>query len=138
MTEGAGEHGATALAMQRELALRLRRDSAARQAGERLLRDYPNSIEATRLRQIVDTPVSSVGSHVVRLGAFADEARARTLAADARRAGFADVRVIPPTGVGAPLYTVQIGPYGDPEEAQKQVERAEDVLGITAERVHTR
>ena len=125
MTEGPGEWGASALAMQRELALHMRRDAAARRAGERLLRDYPTSMEATRMRQIIEMPVSALGTVVLRLGAFADETRARSLAADVRRAGFAEVRVIPPSGVGAPLYVVQLGPYADPEEAEAQADRAE-------------
>jgi cell division septation protein DedD len=94
-------------------------------------------MEATRMRQIIEAPVTNLGTVVVRLGAFADEARARGLAADARRAGFSQVRVIPPTGVGAPLHTVQLGPYADPAEAEKQAGRAEEVLGVTAERIHT-
>lgn len=130
-----GDWTAAALAMQRELALRLHRTATARQAGERLLREYPNSMEATRLRQIIDSPRTAAGSVVLRLGAFADEARARSLAADARRAGFTEVRVIPPSGMGAPLFAVQLGPYADPDEAKRRAELAEEALGVAAEHV---
>ena len=138
LTEGPGEWGASALAMQRELALRLRRETAARQAGERLLREYPASMEALRLRQIIEAPDAALGTVFIRLGAFADEERARGLAADARRAGFSEVRVVPPTGVGAPLYVVQLGPYTDSDEADAQFVRAGETLGISPERIGSR
>jgi tetratricopeptide (TPR) repeat protein len=130
-----GESGATALAMQYEIATAQHRDVEAQRAAERLLREYPKSMEAARFRQRVVTPPSTQGGFSVRLGAFSEEARARSLAGAARRAGFADVRVIPPGGAGAPLYVVRLGPYADPDQAQKQAERVAELLGIIPERI---
>lgn len=134
---GPGEAGATALAMQYEIATAQHRDLEAQRAAERLLHDYPQSLEAARFTQRVVTPPSTLGHIAVRLGAFSDEARASSLAAAARRAGFTDVRVIPPGGTGAPLYIVRLGPYADPNQAQKQAERVAELLGIIPERIAT-
>lgn len=130
-----GEPGATALAMRYEIATAQHRDVEAQRAAERLLREYPKSMEAARFGQRVVTPPSTQGHFSVRLGAFSEEARARSLAAAARRAGFGDVRVIPPGGAGAPLYVVRLGPYADPDQAQKQAERVAELLGIIPERI---
>jgi tetratricopeptide (TPR) repeat protein len=132
-----GEPGATALAMQYEIATAQHRDADAQRAAERLLREYPKSMEAAPFGQRVVTPPSSQGHVTVRLGAFSDEARARSLAAAARRAGFLDVHVIPPGGAGAPLYIVRLGPYADPDQARKQAERVAELLGIIPERIRT-
>lgn len=132
-----GEAGATALAMQYEVATAQHREAEAQRAAERLLRDYPQSLEAARFAQRVVTPPSAQGHIAVRLGAFSDEARARSMAAAARRAGFTDVRVIPPAGTGAPLYIVRLGPYADPDQAQKQAERVAELLGVIPERITT-
>jgi tetratricopeptide (TPR) repeat protein len=132
-----GEVGATALAMQYEIAMAQHREPDADRAAERLLREYPNSMEASRFVQRVVAPPSAQGHIAVRIGAFSDEARARSLAAAARRAGFAEVRVIPPTGTGAPLYIVRLGPYGDPDQARKQAERVAELLGVIPELIQT-
>ncbi len=132
-----GEAGATALAMTFEIATAQHREPEAERAAGRLLRDYPRSLEAARFGQRVVTPPSTQGHIAVRLGAFSEEARARALAAAARRAGFAEVRVIPPSGAGAPLYIVRLGPYADPDQAQQQAERIAERLGIIPERIQT-
>jgi tetratricopeptide (TPR) repeat protein len=132
-----GEVGATALAMRYEFETALHRDVEAGHAAERLLRDYPKSMEAARLAQRVVTPPSTQGHVAVRLGVFSDATRAQSLAASARRAGFTDVRVIPPSGAGAPLYVVRLGPYADPDQARRQAERVAELLGVIPERVQT-
>jgi len=130
-----GELGATALAMRYEIGTAQHRDGEAERAAERLLQQYPRSLEAARLRQRVVTPPSTQGHVAVRLGAFSDASRARSLAAAARRAGFTEVRVIPPVGSGARLYIVRLGPYADPDQAQKQAERVAELLGVIPERI---
>lgn len=135
LAAGPGELGATALAMLYEIGTAQHREAEAARAAERLLREYPHSLEAARLGQRVVTPPSTQGHVAVRLGAFSDEARARSLAAAARRAGFTEVRVIPPGGAGAPLYIVRLGPYADPDQAQKQAERVAELLGVIPERI---
>ena len=43
--------------------------------------------------------------------------------------------MLPPAGAGAPLYIVRLGPYADPDQAQKQAERVAELLGIIPERI---
>jgi tetratricopeptide (TPR) repeat protein len=137
LVAGAGDLAATALAMQLEIATAQGREAEARRAAERLLREFPQSLEAARIGARVVAPPVQQGQFTVRLGAFSDDARARQLAAAARRAGFAEVRVLPPSGAGAPLHIVQIGPYPDADQAQRQAERTAELLGVIPERSRT-
>lgn len=132
---GAGELEATALAMLFEIAAGEHRELDADRAAQRLLREHPRSMEAALIGQRVDTPLPTQGHVAVRLGAFSDPERAQALAAAARRAGFSDVRIIPPSGAGAPLHVVRLGPYPDPELARRQAERVAERLGIVPERI---
>jgi tetratricopeptide (TPR) repeat protein len=132
-----GEIEATALAMLYEITTSQQRDADADRAAERLLRDHPKSMEAALIGQRVVTPPATQGHVSVRLGAFSDPERARSLAAAARRAGFSDVRILPPGAAGAKLHVVRLGPYADPEHARRQAERAAELLGVIPERIHT-
>ncbi|MBK7368369.1 MAG: SPOR domain-containing protein [Candidatus Eisenbacteria bacterium] len=72
------------------------------------------------------------GEVAIQIGAFGDEARARTLAESARRAGFADASVLRrPTPDGrATLHVVRLGRYPNREEARKAGERVQRALGV--------
>ena len=125
-----GEAGPPALELLGTLALRLQQPVVARQARERLLRDYPRSIEAARAASTPppEVPEARPGRGVVvQIGVFTDPARARALAGTARRAGFTGARVVP-HGRG---YQVRLGVYPTRAEAEKQGRAAARRLGVS-------
>jgi len=91
-----GETGATILERLGALAERADRQDEARRARERLLRDYPRSIEAASARGHLAAAAQrpGVGTVAVVIGQFIDPARARSLASEAKRAGFPDAQVV--------------------------------------------
>ncbi len=127
-----GEAGPAALELTMTLATRLGRPDLSRAAGERLRREYPESIEAARsaLPPAGAAPPSQ-GAVAVQIGAFADPARARSLADAARQAGFAGARVVPRGDGSARVHTVRLGSFGSVDEARRAGERAASALGVT-------
>jgi tetratricopeptide (TPR) repeat protein len=126
------EFGAATLERYAVLAERLGRSETARAARERLLRDYPRSIEAAaaRLAQ-ARAGDPGVGAVAVVIGSFLDQARARSLANEARRAGFPGAQVITRGEKLAAVHLVRLGVYGTRGEAQRAGEQAERALGVT-------
>lgn len=126
-----GEAGPAALEREAALAEQLHRPDEAREARRRLAREYPRSLEATRLGAAVTLPVGS-GPVGVQIGVFADRERARSLSAQAKKAGFAGVQVIERRGEGArpTLWVVRLGSYATREEAESAGERAQATLGV--------
>ncbi len=134
-----GEAGPAALARRAALAAALHDADAARRARERLLRDYPGSLEAAeaRLHGPAAAPGAPSGAVVVQIGAFSDLERARSLVASARDAGFKDAMLITRTQGGATIHTVRLGAFRRIEEARRAGERAAARLGVSYQVVET-
>jgi tetratricopeptide (TPR) repeat protein len=135
---GAGETTPAALEKLAATAARLGRADEARRAFERLRREWPHSIEAARAPVVAARPappaVAPPRAFAVSLGSFADDARARTLAERARRAGFPSVQVQVRGAGSARTHMVRLGIYPSEAEARAAGQRAADALG-TAYRV---
>jgi tetratricopeptide (TPR) repeat protein len=138
------EAGPAALEHLAALATRLDRPELARRARDRLVHDYPSSIEAMRAelapaatatarppaaprpRPAATAPVARPapppaavhGPFTVQIGAFRDAARAAQLAERARRGGFTPVRVSALEDAGGALYAVRVGVYATAEDAR--------------------
>ncbi len=128
-----GEAAPAALAHLETLATRLRRDAVARRAHERLLREWPGSLEAASARAVLDpagTTAPATGVVGVEVGAFADVGRARALAEAARRAGFAEAQVVARGAGPALLHHVRVGEFPSAVVAQRAGERAAQALGV--------
>jgi cell division septation protein DedD len=114
------------------LAERLARPEPARTARERLLRDYPRSIEAAaaRLAQ-AGVDESGSGAIAVLIGSFLDLSRARSLANEAKRSGFPGAQVVTRGEKLAAVHHVRLGVYATRTEAQRAGAQAERALGVT-------
>jgi tetratricopeptide (TPR) repeat protein len=132
-----GARDATPAALERIAILgeRVGRGDLAARARTRLLRDWPSSLEASRLRgrpEPDDEPeAGQTGSAVVQIGAFSDLARARSLADAARRAGFPGALVASRREGAQRLHVVRLGTYPSVEEARRAGARAARALGVT-------
>ncbi len=140
-----GEVGPAALERVAALAERDGEEDQARQARERLLRDYPRSMEAAAARLAVFAPASAgatsqarPGSVAVVIGSFVDLSRARSLANAARAAGFADAQVVSRGQGLLAVHTVRLGVYPRHADARKAGEQAERALGVTFELTRAR
>ncbi len=128
-----GEVGAAVLERAAALAERSKRPEQARRARERLLRSYPRSIEAAAARLALARAAEAPGSgHVaVVIGSFLGAARARSLASEARRAGFPDAQVVTRGEGLAAVHIVRLGAYASHAEARGAGEQAARALGVT-------
>jgi cell division septation protein DedD len=66
----------------------------------------------------------------VLIGTFASAARAATLEAAAKRAGFSGAKVVSIGDGAAASYAVRLGGYPSRDEAKKAGEQAEQRLGV--------
>ncbi len=134
LAESPGEAAPAALAQLETLALRLHKDDVARRARERLLREWPSSLEAVRMRSALaaeaPTPAPTAGATRVQVGAFASEPRARALAGLARREGFAGAQVTERREGATVTWIVTVGDFPSADEARKAGERASEKLGV--------
>jgi tetratricopeptide (TPR) repeat protein len=140
-----GEAGPAALERVAALAARDGQEERARRARERLLADYPRSMEAAAARLAVFAPASTQtaaetrpGAVAVVIGSFLDPARARSLASAARAAGFEDARVVSHGEGPAAVHTVRLGVYPSHAEARRAGEQGAQALGITYELMRAR
>src|SRR5262245_5220972 len=134
LSRSPGEAGPAALERQAALAERLKRVDLARRARERLRREYPRSIDAALASlpaPAAPPPAAGDGQMSVQIGAFADRARARTLAESARRGGFPDAAVTVRGEGDARMHVVTLGVFASREEARSAGERAAGALGVT-------
>jgi tetratricopeptide (TPR) repeat protein len=134
-----GESGATVLDRIGALAERFDRQDEARRARERLLRDYPRSIEAAsaRLRLAESAQRAGAGTVAVVIGQFVDQSRARSLASEAKRVGFPGAEVVT-LGQGlSAIHVVRLGAYGNTLEARQAGEQAALALGVAYEIVRS-
>jgi TolA-binding protein len=107
----------------------LKQSETARRYYDRIINDYPKSIEWALLRgkQERNTMSSSQGSQVytIQVGAFAHKQNAIRLHDSLAQKGY-DVEVLSKYGAdGSLLHAVQIGTYQDQEDAREVVERLE-------------
>ena len=135
-----GEAGPAALERAAALSERDGRDEAARKARERLLREYPRSIEAAAARRAVFSPAepqspdeNRPGAAAVVIGSFVDPARARSLASSARAAGFPEAQVVSRGQGLSAVHLVRLGVYPRAADARRAGEQAEQALGVTFE-----
>jgi tetratricopeptide (TPR) repeat protein len=136
-----GEVGPAALERSAALAETQGHSDEARIARERLVRDYPRSIEAAAARRAAFSPATPRASGrprpgtstAVVIGAFVDPARARSLAAAARAAGFYDAQVVSHGEGLSAIHLVRLGVYPGVAEARHAGVQAEQALGVTFE-----
>ncbi len=140
-----GEVGPAALERAAALADQVGQDERAREARERLLRDYPRSIEAAAARRAVFSPAEArthaeprPGAIAVVIGSFVDPVRARSLAAAARAAGFAQAQVVSRGKGLSAVHVVRLGVYPRSTEARRAGAQAEQALGVTFEMMRAR
>jgi len=135
MEENPGESGPALLERVGVLAERAIRPEQARKARERLLRDYPRSIEAAsaRLSLASAAPIPGPGAVAVVVGSFVDPSRARSLASEAKRAGFPQSQVVTRGEGLAALHIVRLGTYATDPEARKVADQATRALGVNCE-----
>jgi tetratricopeptide (TPR) repeat protein len=128
-----GESGATVLDRIGALAERFNQQEQARRARERLLRDYPRSIEAAsaRLTLAASAPRAGAGTVAVVIGQFVDRSRAHSLASEAKRAGFPNAQVVTRGQGLSAIHVVRLGVFGNTTEARQAGEQATRALGVT-------
>jgi len=129
-----GEAGPAVLERYAALAEAGGRVSEAQAARERVIQDYPRSMEAAAARRIRPAG-EATGSGVVAvvIGTFQDAGRARSLAADAVRAGFADARVVTHGEGLAASHQVWLGTWPDAAKARAAGDQATRALGVAYE-----
>jgi tetratricopeptide (TPR) repeat protein len=125
-----GEAGPAALDRYAALADRLGRPDDARRARERLVADYPRSIEAAAARPALVLPGREGGGFSVVIGTFIDPGRARSLASEARRSGFSRAEVVTQGKGLAAVHSVRLGLYPSREAARQAGEQAARALGV--------
>ncbi len=135
--EAAGEAAPAALARLAALSSADGQVDVARKAQERLLRDYPASMEAAAARLAAGTPPEAAHAVSVQIGAFADASRARSLADVARQSGLAQVSVVERAEAGVHLHIVLLGPFAHEGDARRMAVRAAERLGVAARVVST-
>ena len=102
-------------------------------ARARLLREYPNSGEATRaaLPEREAPPIPAEGSVTVEIGSFSSPGRAHSLLAAAQRAGFTEAKVVLRGEGRARSYLVLLGTYLNAEAGRRAGESAARRLGVS-------
>jgi tetratricopeptide (TPR) repeat protein len=147
-----GEAAPAALEELASLAIRLGRPEVARRAQQRLIEQYPRSVEAMRaelapaaasvprapkpprsgaaVSRPAPPPAAVQGPFSVQIGAFREPNRANVLAASARRAGFGPVRVSAIEDAGGRLFAVRVGVYATAEDARAACARVGPALGV--------
>jgi tetratricopeptide (TPR) repeat protein len=137
---GSGERTPAALERRAALAGHDGHDAEARDALERIARDWPRSIEAAsaRVALLAGGPPATDGPLTVIIGTFLDPARARSLVNEARRAGFPNAEVVTEGEGLAAIHQVRLGRYSDPRQAERAGEQAGLALGVTWQVTKTR
>ena len=130
-----GEAGPTVLERIGSLAERFQRENPARRARERMLREYPRSIEAASARAMLAASAQrpGAGTIAVVIGQFVDQSRARSLTSEAKRAGFPNAQVITRGQGLSAIHVVRLGTYATAAEARTAGDQATRALGVTYE-----
>ena len=147
-----GEAGPAALEEVAALATWAGRPDVARRAQQKLVRQYPHSMEAMRAGLVpaaapaprvpkparigaavsrpAPPPAAVQGPFSVQIGAFREPDRANALAASARRAGFGPVHVTAIEDAVGRLFAVRVGVYATAEDARSACARIGPALGV--------
>lgn len=128
-----GESGPALLERLAALDERFGATLPARRARARLLEEYPRSTEAAAARlafAALEKP--GLGAVAVVIGSFVDASRARSLAGEARRAGFPHAEVIE-RGSPVTLRVVRLGVYSNTRQARAAGDQAARALGLSYE-----
>jgi tetratricopeptide (TPR) repeat protein len=132
-----GEAGPAALAHLAALAHARGDADRERRAHDRLVREYPASMEAAEARiEVAETPAAEHPVWV-QIGAFGDPEHARALVDAARRAGLGEASIRAPGAEGSGLHLVMLGPYRSEDEARRGAAQASERLRISARIVRT-
>jgi tetratricopeptide (TPR) repeat protein len=129
--EAQGEAAPPVLEQTIRIADRMHRTDAANRARERLVREFPRSMEATR----AGLEPARRNTTVVELGPFPSEPRAHQVAEEARRAGFTGAQVMVRPGSDRARAMVQLGEYSTADEARRAADRVRRSLGVPAQLV---
>jgi len=126
-----GEAGPAALERRIVLAEQLHFPMEAQDARARLLKDYPNSIEAAGMATVLIEPPgnTAAGTISVQIGVFSSFARARSLTNAARHAGFTTAEVVTIGEGRGRTFSVRIGTYPNVHQARQAGESASKKLG---------
>ena len=128
-----GESGPAVLERLAALDERFGRALPGRRARARLLEEYPRSTEAAAARLALATVEQpGLGAVAVVIGSFVDASRARSLASEARRAGFPHAEVME-RGSPATLRIVRLGVYANTRQARAAGDQAARALGVSYE-----
>jgi cell division septation protein DedD len=127
-----GEAGPTALAHLAALAHARGDPERERRAHDRLVREYPTSMEAAEARIEVAQAPAAEHPVWVQIGAFGDPDHARALVEAARHAGLGEASIRASGGDGSGLHLVMLGPYRSEDEARRGAAQASERLGIAA------
>jgi len=130
-----GEAGPAVLERLAALAEAAGKTTLARHSRDRLLAEYPRSIEAAsvRVNVVQAPPTSGAGGFAVVVGSFVDPARARALASEARRAGFAQAQVVTRGSGLTAIHIVRLGTYPQSSAARRAGDQATRALGVAFE-----
>jgi tetratricopeptide (TPR) repeat protein len=139
LDDALGESGPTVLDRIGALAERFDKQDEARKARERLLREYPRSIEAAtaRLSLAASAQRAGPGTVAVVIGQFVDKSRAVSLTSEAKRAGFPNAQVVTRGQGLSAIHVVRLGVYGNPTEARQAGDQAARALGVTVDIVRS-
>jgi len=128
------EAGPAALERVVAIAARLHQPEVARRARDRLLAEYPHSMEAASASAalLIEAGGAETGEAGidVEIGAFSEEARAKSLSTRAVRAGFADAHVIARGEGASRTYVVRLGRFASEDDAVRAGEQAARGLGV--------
>jgi tetratricopeptide (TPR) repeat protein len=140
LAAGPGERTPAVLERRAALAQHDGHAEEARDALERIARDWPRSIEAAsaRVALLAGGPSDSEGPLTVTIGTFLDPARARSLANEARRAGFPHAEVVTEGEGLAAVHEVRLGRYSDARQAERAGQQAGLALGVAWQVTKTR
>jgi tetratricopeptide (TPR) repeat protein len=135
-----GEAGPAALERLAVLTEPSGHEDRVRKLRERLVREYPRSMEAAAARLTVFGAAAGKapsgnrsGAVAVTIGSFLDVGRARSMAAAARAAGFPEAQVVTLGQAPTAVHLVRLGIYPGAGEARRAAGQAEKALGVTAQ-----
>lgn len=137
---GVGERTPALLEREAALAERAGHPQPARDALERIAREWPRSIEAASARVALAAggPAATDGPLTVVVGSFLDPARARSLANEARRSGFPNAEVVTRGEGLAAVHEVRLGNFSEARQAESAGQQAGRALGVAWQVVKAR
>jgi len=128
--EARGEVGPAVLEHTLRLAEQFQQAGVIRLARQRLLEDYPRSIEAARIG--LKAGPFRAALPAVELGPFPTEPEAHATAERARAAGFSDPHPVTRGASGALVYVVRLGTFPNASAAKAAADRARRELRVQA------